>query len=154
MKSVKLKAIPALMFIMFTAGCAGVESPAQLEPVPEIHPGLLQGYLSKENLPNSLSLLSPAPAKGAAAYKLDQKISQSSLSLRGTARWELAKQDANIHFPAAAETFFCALNTPITQQQAPHLYRLLRRSLTDAGQEPVQSRAPVSGKQTTHLHTG
>lgn len=133
-ESVTPKVIPALMIMVFTAGCAGANTPAQPYPVPEIHPGLLQGYLSKENLPNTLSLLPPEPAKGTAADKLDQKISQSSLSLRGTPRWELAKQDANLHFPAAAETFSCVLNAPITQQLARHLYRLLRKRINSSGQ--------------------
>ncbi len=43
------------------AGCAaGVRQP---ETVPEIHPGMLQGYLSTEALPNSLALV-PAPPSG------------------------------------------------------------------------------------------
>ena len=60
-------------------------------------------------------------------------VSRSSFTLRGTPRWKLAAQDANLMFPEAAGTFSCALNAPITEQNTPHLYRLLRRTLTDAG---------------------
>jgi acid phosphatase (class A) len=35
-------------------------------------------------------------------------------------------------FPQAAGTFSCALNAPITEQDTPHLYVLLRRALSDA----------------------
>jgi acid phosphatase (class A) len=47
-------------------------------------------------------------------------------------RWTLATDDANLNFPQAAGTFSCALNAPITEQDTPHLYMLLRRTLTDA----------------------
>jgi len=36
-------------------------------------------------------------------------------------------------FPQAAGTFSCALGVPITEQDMPHLYMLLRRTLADAG---------------------
>jgi acid phosphatase (class A) len=36
-------------------------------------------------------------------------------------------------FPSAAGTFSCALNAPITEQDTPHLYMLMRRSPADAG---------------------
>jgi acid phosphatase (class A) len=36
-------------------------------------------------------------------------------------------------FPQAAGAFSCALKAPITEQDTPHLYMLLRRTLTDAG---------------------
>jgi len=53
--------------------------------------------------------------------------------LRDTPRWALAALDADLRFPQAAGTFSCALNAPITEEDAPHLYVLLRRTLTDAG---------------------
>jgi acid phosphatase (class A) len=45
----------------------------------------------------------------------------------------LAASDADLMFPHAAGTFSCALSAPITEEDAPHLYMLLRRTLTDAG---------------------
>ena len=36
-------------------------------------------------------------------------------------------------FPEAAETFSCALGIPVTEKNTPHLYMLLRRTLTDTG---------------------
>jgi len=60
-------------------------------------------------------------------------VNRKSLSLRGTLRWGLAIEDANLMFPAAAGTFSCALGIPITEEDTPHLYMLLRRTLADAG---------------------
>ncbi len=125
-----------------TAGCAGigkfVEKPAEKQNPPtnvtEIHPGVLAGYLSSQAPPNSLALLPAPPAVDTPAFVLDEEISYKSVAIRGTPRWELAAKDADLMFPHAAGTFSCALNAPVTEQDTPHLYRLLRRSLADAGQ--------------------
>ncbi len=53
--------------------------------------------------------------------------------LRDTPRWALATKDANLKFPAAASTFECALQVPISQEDTPNLNMLLRRTLLDAG---------------------
>ena len=45
----------------------------------------------------------------------------------------MAAADAELRFPAAASTFSCALGASITAEGRPHLYRLMRRSLTDVG---------------------
>jgi acid phosphatase (class A) len=122
-----------LAAIAITAGCAGFERQSKATPVPEIRPGILAGYLQPEVLPNSLALLPPPPAAGSAALALDEEVSRNNLALRGTPRWALAVEDANLMFPQAAGTFSCALNAPISEQDTPHLYMLLRRTLADAG---------------------
>lgn len=60
-------------------------------------------------------------------------MKRRSLPLRGTPRWQQATLDADLIFPAAAGTFSCALNVPITEAGTPYLYQLLRRTLADAG---------------------
>ena len=127
------KILLVLACIAITAGCAGFERQSKPAAVPEIHPGILAGYLKPEALPNSLALIPPPPAEGSAAYALDEEVSRKSLALRGTQRWELAAKDAELMFPEAAGTFSCALGIPITEQDTPHLYMLLRRTLADAG---------------------
>jgi acid phosphatase (class A) len=101
--------------------------------VPEIRPGLLQGYLPRDAVPNSLALLPPPPAAGSAAFALDEDVARRSVALRGTPRWEQAALDADLGFPAAAGTFSCALGAPISEEATPRLYQMLRRTLTDAG---------------------
>ncbi|MBW2297055.1 MAG: phosphatase PAP2 family protein, partial [Deltaproteobacteria bacterium] len=63
----------------------------------------------------------------------DKEDNLKNLALNGTPRWTLAAKDAELKFPKAAETFSCALNAPITEQDTPYLYILLRRTLMDAG---------------------
>jgi acid phosphatase (class A) len=123
----------ALAFGVAAAGCAGVGAPARPAPVPEIRPGILAGYLPREALPNSLALLPAPPAAGSGAFTLDEEVVRQSLALRGTPRWTLAVSDADLRFPHAAGTFSCALAAPVTDERTPHLYQLLRRTMTDAG---------------------
>ena len=101
--------------------------------VEEIHPGILQGYLTAKEKPSSLALLRPAPKSDSLEAKRDKEISDKLLTLQGTKRWALAREDANIYFPKAADIFSCALGINISKKETPHLYTLLRRTLTDAG---------------------
>ncbi|BDU18023.1 acid phosphatase [Lysobacter auxotrophicus] len=107
-------------------------TPAAAEAVPEIRPGVLAGYLGRD-LPNSLALLPAPPKDGSAAFKQDQAVSRASQKLRGTARDTQATSDADLAFPHVAGAFACALGVPVSQEDSPRLYQLLRRSMTDAG---------------------
>ena len=100
---------------------------------PEIRLDILPGYLPSEALPDSLALIPAPPAAGSVAFALDQAISRNSFALRDTPRWTLAASDADLSFPHAAGTFSCALQAPITEQETPTLYLLLRHTLTDLG---------------------
>ena len=112
------------LYLAVTAGCANT---IKSSPVPD----RLSGYLTADTAPNSEILLPPPPAADTTALVLDQDISRNSLALRNSPRWALAAEDANLNFPAAAGVFACALDAPISEQETPHLYLLLRRVLTD-----------------------
>jgi acid phosphatase (class A) len=122
----------ALIGVGMIVGCAGFQKQSP-DPVPEIMPGILVGYLDPATLPNSLDLVPPPPAAGSAALALDEEVSRRNLALHGTPRWDLAANDAELMFPEAAGTFSCALGIPITESDTPHIYMLLRRTLADAG---------------------
>jgi acid phosphatase (class A) len=126
------KILLVLASFAIIAICASFTKQSKPDAVPEVSPGILQGYLPRWMLPNSLVLLPPPPASGSTAFALDEDVSRNSLALRGTPRWDLAVEDANLMFPRAAGIFSCALNAPITEQDTPHLYMLIRRTLTDA----------------------
>ena len=99
----------------------------------EIRPGILQGYLSKEEIPDSLKLVAAPPERGSAAFKLDQEIAKKFAALGNAEREQQAAIDADLSFPNATKTFNTVLNIPITKKDTPHLYMVLRRSLADAG---------------------
>ncbi|GAB2880194.1 phosphatase PAP2 family protein [Uliginosibacterium flavum] len=115
------------------SGCAGIKENTAPNPALGLFPGLVEGYLAVKDIPDSLALLPPPPAKGSAALALDTEISQRSFSLRDTPRWTQAISDADLRFPHAASTFSCALNAPVSEAETPRLYSLLHRTLTDAG---------------------
>ena len=117
-----------LLALACAAGCAGTK-PA---PVAELRPGLLVGYLPRDALPDSAAFLPPPPAAGSAAFALDEEVARASVALRETPRWTQATLDADLGFPNAAGTFSCAIDAAITEESTPHLYVLLRRTLTDA----------------------
>lgn len=122
--------------LMGIAGCACVTSSSGtvLIPtmVPEVRPGILQGYLPLQKAPNSLTLLPAPPAKESAAFAADQEAFRATRPLVNTPRWTQAIKDADIYFPKAPEAFSCALDAPITKDVMPNLYMLMHRSWTDA----------------------
>jgi len=95
--------------------------------------GALPGYLANSDYPDSLKLLPPPPAPGSVAFALDEDVARRTFAVRETARFAQALSDYTMTFPHAAGTFSCALNAPVTEQDTPRLYQLLRRTLTDAG---------------------
>lgn len=125
--------LPGLSSVVLMSGCASVSAPQIPTDVPELQPGIMTGYLRKEVLPHSLSLLPPPPAANSAAFTADEETYRTTRALRNTPRWTLATEDANLKFPQAAEAFSCALDVPITREATPHLYMLMHRSLTDGG---------------------
>jgi acid phosphatase (class A) len=127
--------LSALVILAIIAGCTstGNVNRSETDVAPRLSSGSSSGYLSPEAIPSSLTLVPPPPAAGSAAIALDEEISRRSFALRDTSRWLLAISDADLAFPHSADTFSCALNTSITEADAPRLYNLLRRSMIDVG---------------------
>ena len=101
--------------------------------IKEVHPGILEGYLSKEDIPNSLKLVPPPPQKGSVAFQLDQEIAVNYVVLEDEDRKDQATKDAMLAFPEAADAFNIVLDVKISEENTPHLYMILRRTLADAG---------------------
>lgn len=127
------KRLCVLACLLFIFGCTGTKTTQIPTDVPEIHAGLLAGYLETKALPNSLELIPPPPEEGSAAFAVDQEVSRKTIPLRESSRWNLAIEDANLHFPEALGAFSCALGIQVTMEDTPHLSMLLRRSAADAG---------------------
>jgi acid phosphatase (class A) len=127
-----LKIFLTLALLTAVMSCGSFQAQDKTAVMPELQPGSLGGYLNPDALPNSLALLPPPPAQDSPDFALDLEVSRKSFALRGTPRWALAIEDANLASPEAADAFSCALGSPITKQQTPHLYTLLHRTLVDA----------------------
>ena len=128
------------IFIIGLLVSSCVQQTAQEKPItsiskeiPEISKGILKGYLSEEELPNSLKLVSPPPEEGSAAFALDQEMAAMYVASKDEARREQATKDAVLHFPEAMDAFNSILETKITEESTPNLYMIMRRTLADAG---------------------
>ena len=139
-------ALIGIIVLSLFSGYAAANAPAASAPEKPVdlsayeHQGLLPGYLPIKDHPNSLALLPPPPAPASAEFALDEDVARRTFAVRDTPRFAQALLDYNMTFPLAAGTFSCTLNAPITEQDTPTLYKLLRRSLTDAGISTVSAK--------------
>jgi len=106
----------------------------------ELQPGILEGYLSRDQLPNSLIILPQPPVEGSAEWTLDMELAKEYLEMEDEDRKELARADAELNFPEATEAFNRVLNLDVTEENTPLVYLILRRSLTDAALSTYQAK--------------
>ena len=123
--------IARTLFICLTL--LGARASADDAPPPPAMPGAALGYLKHEDLPDSVALLAPPPALSSGAEALDQRVARETLGIQGGDRFKLAASDADLTFPHAAGAFACVLGAAITAEDTPTLYKLLQKTLTDAG---------------------
>ncbi len=126
----------ALLLLALAQGCSTQPASPKiptLAEIPEIRPGILAGYLPPDQLPDSLSILPPPPLPDSPAYEYDLARNRQLTTDVDPARWALAAADADLHFPAAAAAFDCALGARVTPDTTPNLYVMMRRTLADAG---------------------
>jgi acid phosphatase (class A) len=90
-----------------------------------------EGYLSPDERPDSLALVPMPPAEGSAAMSRDQAASDEALALEGKPRWQLARLDAELRLPQAAQAFSCATGVKLDADGTPRLMKLLSRSASD-----------------------
>lgn len=137
LRTAGMGAVAAAGALTLLAGCQTTPPPTTSpEAVGEVRAGsgYLNGYLPRDQQPNSLALLPPPPAAGSEAAAADLARHRATRALRDSPRWQQARTDVNLKFPAAAGVFACSLGINITAERTPHLNMLLRRSLVDTGQ--------------------
>ncbi|MEJ8825171.1 phosphatase PAP2 family protein [Variovorax humicola] len=135
----EIKSLAATLAVALLAGaCTStprVVAPTSAAEVGEFRAGtgILKGYLSPAELPDSLALLPPPPSADSPVLAADTATFLNLTKLQDTPRGAMAVKDADLHFPEAASTFSCALGVQISEQATPNLNMLLRRTLTDTG---------------------
>ncbi len=129
------RAALAAVVICAQAALAQTPTPAASPQTPAPAPmgERLKGYLSPSELPDSVALLPPPPPVGSVAFMLDEDTAEFAIGLAGSPRFQQAALDAILAFPFAASTFSCAIGVAIKPDTTPTLYRLLQRTLSDAG---------------------
>lgn len=112
-----------------TAGSAALLQAQPAPMAPAVRPA---DYLAKDRWPDSVKLLPPPPAEGSLQSRVDAAGEKRALALRGTARWDLARADADLG-PQAMAAFSCAAGRRIGPDDTPVTDRLLRRAMIDFG---------------------
>jgi len=126
--SVAVKVIPVLVCMLIGSGFERSTAAEASPDMSQARRNFIPGYLSLDALPKVQEIMPPPPEDGSAAFFYDQEVSKKNLALRGTARWQIATQDAK----DLAKAFSCVLDIPITEKDTPRLLTLLRRVGTDA----------------------
>lgn len=129
----KTATLLAMALIGMHHAIAFAQNSAPGPKVTDPHFQLAPGYMQPKDLPNSLELLGPPPAKGSAALARDEEARTATIPLRGKARSGVARLDADLQFPQPAANFSCAMGIEISEATTPRLYVLMQRVLTDAG---------------------
>jgi len=138
-KAILLRSLILVMALTLLGSCGQqttntVEVQTSLsKEIKEIRPGILEGYLAMEALPNSLLLLPPPPEEGSAAWELDMETAALYVAMEDEERKAQAVMDAELHFPEAVDAFNMVLDLKISEESTPMVYMILRRTLADAG---------------------
>jgi acid phosphatase (class A) len=91
------------------------------------------GYLKLGEGPDSGKLLPPPPVEGSKALARDKAGEARALKLQGTARWDLAKVDADIFTPNTIAVMSCAAGRVLGVAETPKTSALLRKAASDLG---------------------
>ena len=130
--------LAAVLIFAILPGCAASSQDTRAQPakpntLKEVFPGFLVGYLPTGSAPNPLLFLPPPPSPGSSSEARDQEASRDGLALRDSLRWQIAAVDADLTFPNAPHIYSCTIGTDIDETRTPHLYLLMRRTMTDLG---------------------
>ena len=128
-----LRALTLLLCIAVVAGCGGNAGQNITGSEAGVPGRTLKGYLPNEAIPDSVSFLPPPPGPGSPALAFDEATARESFLLRGSPRWRLAQDDADLSFAGASAAFSCALDTAMAEQDVPRLRDVLTRILADVG---------------------
>jgi len=108
---------------------------AQPSPAPAGPPTTrLPGYLTADQVADSIKVVGPPPAAGSGALAGDVQTYEATRRLDGTPRWALALRDHQVGPPQMMADFSCAMGMALTPQSAPLTFRLFSRLLADSAQ--------------------
>ena len=131
---------PGLLAILL-AGCVAatatpgpaLPSAAAASPSPPADRALFDmgpAYLGGP-LPGGDALVGPPPAEGSEALARDRAANAAALALGGSARFALARADADLGPGAVLHAFSCAAGVAISDAGTPAIAHLLRRATAD-----------------------
>jgi acid phosphatase (class A) len=144
--------LPVAAFILLgiQAHESNAAQPSAEGPLAHLPPS----FLPHDQLPDSLALLPPPPARGSPAFARDEAARREARKFAGTARWRVAASDADLGFPHAPTAFSCAAGTTISKEATPRTYALLGKSLIDVGLSTYRAKDRYKRVRPFVMHPG
>lgn len=154
LRSSSARAMPALLALalstvaLLTPAPAGAEPPKPAAPPESAAPGpqsapsvgadtlkpgrpAARPYLSEEEAPDTVKILSPPPASHSPLENADRAAFNTTRALKGSARWDLAANDVAEGASAILDTYACVLGTRIDAARVPAVVNLFERARLD-----------------------
>ena len=100
---------------------------------PGLHAESIPHFLTAQEAPDSQAILPPPPAFDSVDFLRDKALYDWGVAQRRTPRGKLAWQDADVKAENIPLLFTQAFGYPLSQEQAPEIYRLMITMKEDAG---------------------
>lgn len=91
-----------------------------------------EGYLTENQVPNSLNILPLPPTANSAGQVRDNAIFQDMQALKGTARWNQAAIDADLTDEHLGRPFSKAFGIEINEKNTPTLFAMMKKIYSDS----------------------
>ena len=129
------KFLPAVLALILAAGTSLY---VRAQPAPPSAgmggpPAGVAGYLGGRTSGEALVLLTPPPTPKSPEGRADRAVYNATRKLQGSDRWSMATADADARLPGALRAFDCAVGADLDPAKAPVLFKVMRRSVIDAG---------------------
>ena len=132
------RTLAALVFVASLLGAGQVSAQAAPAPRPDSMapaPGpKFTGYLQPGIL-DILKVLPPAPVEGDTRYETDRQVFRETRSWEGTARWQMASDDAAAGPADLLHDFSCSVGVELNPANAPKIVAIAQRATRDSGRE-------------------
>ena len=92
------------------------------------------GYVKTDAI-DIVKVLPPAPVEGDTRYETDRLVFKETRTWEGSARWQMASDDAALAPPDLLRDFSCSVDVALTPGNAPMIMRVAQRAARDAGRQ-------------------
>jgi acid phosphatase (class A) len=103
------------------------------QPPPPPGATRVSGYLTADQLADSIKFLGPPPGPDSGAKAGDVQTFEATRRLEGTPRWALATRDDSVGAVQMLTNFSCAVGVGMTLGSAPAVLHLFTRLVPDSG---------------------
>ena len=92
------------------------------------------GYVTTDAL-DIVKVLPPAPVPGDTRYETDRQVFKDTRAWKGSARWQMASDDAPLASADLLRDFSCSVDVALTPANAPKILLVAQRAARDAGRQ-------------------